>query len=243
MMRFFCLLFLAGLFVNSQAQKIVFTIDTFSTSFVLVDQYTDPQPVLGHIKNNTANDEVVFWKVTELSIDSAWTVGFCDFNNCYFFNTGQSPAIIYGLHQFHERAGQDSIIDFRMSPYCMAGTGVMKINVWLGSDSAGSARSVEYDMNITGSCLSAVKTISAANNIKVYPTVTHTDLSIDGLNDLKNVKATVYDVLGNVVAQNYFEQPGDHVTLNTSSLYSGVYLVSIESNGNRIVTKRIQKLN
>jgi hypothetical protein len=67
-------------------------------------------------------------------------------------------------------------------------------------------------------------------------------MAVEGLNAYNNVKLTVYDVLGNAAIQKNITQPVALINVNTDALHAGIYIVSIEGDGTKLLTKRIEKL-
>jgi hypothetical protein len=79
--------------------------------------------------------------------------------------------------------------------------------------------------------------------LNIYPNPVSATLTVEGLNNYKSIKLTVYDILGNIAIEKFVSQPAPSAVLNTSSLQQGVYFVTVDSDGARVLTKRIQKLD
>ena len=228
-------------FGSAFSQKLEITPgDTFTYSGTLVNA-NDSHEQTGYFINNTADTTRIYWKCISATMDSLWQMSFCDPQNCYYYNVGQGLGN-YGLNHFNVLPHGSYLLRFGVSPTCSADSGKLLIQTWLGSDSAGSVQFLHYSASYTGSCVSAVQSVTAPQFV-VYPNPVNSVLTIDGLNGFKNVKLTVYDILGNVAVEKYVEQPAGATSFNTGSLQAGVYFVTIDSEGSRLLTKRIQKLD
>jgi hypothetical protein len=115
--------------------------------------------------------------------------------------------------------------------------------MWLKNDSAASSTVITYKAIYTGACsTAAIPEVATGPVIKLYPAPVSNQLTIEGLNSLEgNTSVFVYDILGNVVIHQQSASMPGALNLNTSSLNAGIYIVGIEVNGARIITRRIQK--
>ena len=114
--------------------------------------------------------------------------------------------------------------------------------MWLQHDSAASATLITYKSLFTGACVTAAIARVPATDIKIYPAPVNTQLTIEGLANMNDASVFVYDMLGNVVLHRQIEPAQNMVNLNTSALQAGVYIVGIDANGSRIITRRIEKV-
>jgi hypothetical protein len=225
--------------VNGQALQ-VFPADTFTYGGVLAT-ISDSHEQNGYFVNNTANNDSIYWRVVSATMDSTWQLSFCDPENCYYYSVGQSLGN-YGLNRFWAVAGSSYQLRFGVTPYCVADSGKMVVVAWLANDSAASSRTFYYFVNYTGSCATAVTSV-APSVLKVYPSPVSSNLAVTGLGGYSNVKLTVYDMLGNVAIQKLVTQPGDIANISTEQLHEGVYILTVENEGTRLLTKRIEKLD
>jgi len=212
--------------------------DTISYSGVLTN-ITENHEDYAYAINNTANGDSIYWRVVSVTMDSVWQMSFCDPNNCYYYTNTIGN---YGLNRFWAAAGGSYKLSLGASPSCSADSGKMVIVLWLANDSAASAKTIDFTANFSGSCVSAVQNVPGSN-LRVYPTPVNSNMTVDGLNGFKNVKLSIYDVLGNLVIQKYLPQPTALTNVNTDILHAGVYFVTIESEGTKLLTNRIEKLN
>jgi len=214
--------------------------DTFTYSGTLAT-ITDSHEQNGYFVNNTADTTLIYWRALSATMDSAWQLSFCDPENCYYYSVGQALGN-YGLNHFTAAPHVSYLLRFGVSPSCSADSGKMVVQTWLASDSAGSVQTLYYFANYTGSCATAVQNVPTAS-FRVYPTPVSSYLTVDGLGSLKNVKLSIFDILGNQVVQKYIAQPADQADLNTEMLHTGIYFLTIESDGAKLLTKRIEKLD
>jgi type IX secretion system substrate protein len=214
--------------------------DTFTYSGILASN-SDSHEQNGTFTNNTTDTAIVYWKAISVIEDSTWQMSFCDPNNCYYYSIGQGLGN-YGLNHFVLPPHSSNTLRFGVTPYCMADSGKMVVMTWLGNDSAASVQKVYYFANYSGSCTNGIASI-AASNLKVYPSPVSSNMTVSGLNGYNGVKITVYDMLGNSAIAKYLAQPNDMVNVNTDALHAGVYILTIESEGTRLLTRRIEKLD
>ena len=214
--------------------------DTFTYNGTLATS-GDSHEQNGYFINNTADTTNIYWRALPVNEDSIWQMSFCDPENCYYYSVGMGLGN-YGLNHFLAVPHSSYLLRFGVTPNCSADSGKMLITAWLGNDSANSFRTIYYNANYTGSCATAIQSV-AGPAFRVYPTPVNSTMTIDGLGGLKNVKLSVYDVLGNLQIQKYLVQPGDLAYLNTDMLHGGVYFLTIESEGTKLLTKRIEKLD
>ena len=230
------LLFIGLNNANSQVLQIQPS-DSFSYIGTL-STITDNYESLGFFVNNSGASKTLFWRVISTNMDSLWSMSFCDPQNCYYFTTATTN---YSTNQFLADTGSNQL-RFGVSPYCSADSGKMVVLAWFTNDSAASVKTLYFNASYTGSCVSAIQN-PASPQLYIFPNPVNATLTVDGLSNYKNVKLTVYDVLGNIVIEKTITQPSAIATLNTSTLQQGVYFVTVDSNGARLLTKRVQKLD
>jgi hypothetical protein len=245
MKRIYILLLVATTFMGlgrafGQAPLQISPSDTFTYSGTLATN-TDSHEQNGTFTNNSGSASVIYWRVLSVTEDSTWQMSFCDPNNCYYYSIGQGLGN-YGLNHFAAADSGSYLLRFGVTPYCVADSGKMVIMAWLGNDSAASVKKIYYSANYTGSCANAIASV-AASNLKVYPSPVSSNMTVSGLSGYNGVKIAVYDMLGNTAIQKYVSQPNDLTNVNTDALHAGVYILTIESEGTRLLTKRIEKLD
>ena len=100
-----------------------------------------------------------------------------------------------------------------------------------------SIASNRFQLNFENTTL-GVNSESLSKNLKLYPNPVVDELQISGLKNSENTKITVFNLLGQKMAQFNLNQNQKSVDLN--NLNTGVYLVKIKSEDGQI-TKRIVK--
>jgi len=241
MKRLYILLLAVALTGLGRAFGQSFTVspgDTFTYSGTL-NTITDSHEDNGYFVYTSSASNVIYWRLLAYNMDSLWQMSFCDPYQCYYFTSGS--AANFQTHHATIDSGSN-LLRFGVSPSCSADSGNMVVLTWLISDSAASAKTLYFSASYTGSCLSAIQNVTTPQ-LSVYPNPVNSLLTVDGLNNMKNVKITVFDILGNIAIEKYVSQPAPMASLNTGSLQQGVYFVTIDSEGARVLTKRIQKLD
>jgi hypothetical protein len=236
-------LFIALMLLNCRAfsQVLSFsTSDTISFSIPLAAEDTTQSNTSFFFITNKGHTDTAVWKAINFAEDSSWSLGFCDPNNCYDF-TNAIPDL--QLHSFVLDSLSVTSMDFTASPSCVADSGELQVLIWLEHDSTSSATVLTFLPSFTGSCTPTGIRQTSASNYTIYPTHLNSELNIGGLNSLGEMKITLYDLIGNAVIQNEYSAHSNLVKLNTAKLPAGIYFVSVESNGQRVLTKRVEKLN
>ncbi len=224
---------------NAQALRVS-PADTLTFAAPL-DSLTQVYPdVIGYVVNNSGQPDTGCWKLLSARIDSQWLeISCCDPVNCYYFSSG---GLHYNTHQFPADTGVFNRLEFNSTPSCVADSGELQILIWLQHDSAASATVITYKSLFTGACVTSAITKVPGNEIRIYPTPVSTQLTIEGLDNLNNAGIYIYDMLGNVVLHKTVSDPQNTQNINTTSLQAGVYIVGIDSNGARVLTRRIEKM-
>lgn len=222
--------------VNAQMLNITPN-DTFIYQSNLTTDLDDITTVYGHIINNTATADSVYWRVTSFTPGApSWELSVCDVINCYTLNIDP-----YALHRFWAEPGVEKLFDFGVSPHCAAGNGNIEVLLWLASDSANSARKAYFDATFSGWCVGIEE--FTAENVRMYPVPVKDKLVVDGLAELNSGTIKVFDVIGNLVSTKQIVAADSKATINMSNVPAGMYFVTIESEGLKLVTRRIQKTN
>ncbi len=94
-----------------------------------------------------------------------------------------------------------------------------------------SITTVRYELSGT---LSTNNEDISANNFSIYPNPVDGLLTIQNINTSKNIKLTIYDLTGKVVLLNEHKTMSEEqeLTINTSSLSPGAYLLKIKDEDN-----------
>jgi|GEM_PF-2670821 hypothetical protein len=192
------------------------------------------------IVNKSGQNDTVCWKIAQLTINPGWgSMSLCDINECYLFYGDVTNGT---THQFPLAADSAASVDVTSTPQCVADTGYLQALFWLKHDSAASATYLVYIPIYSGSCATAIQQVQD-NQLKIYPIPASTDFTIEGLQNATNVQISVYDILGNVVLHKTIAQPANYVSISTAGLISGVYILSVESDGVKLLTRRIEKMD
>ncbi len=225
-----CMFF--SVFSFSFAQAIMFSPgDTFSYSGPLVNNL-DQIEIDGFVTNNTNANDTICWYVNDINHPTDWEMSVCDKENCY---------LIYGtgdLYLFGAPAHLQQILHFLATPYCIAGTGNIELTMWLKSDSAASVTHPKFFATKTGICTTG---INEANNesVKVFPTNFQSKIVVEGINTAAVKSVKLFHVTGEMMNAPA-DLKGNVMTLETSTLVSGVYILRVETSSG-IVSKKLVK--
>jgi hypothetical protein len=189
----------------------------------------------GFCINNGNTPITVRWIITDTTGQAGWEyTGFCDKNNCYLF-------MINVVNQFTLNAGEQGVMKFDLSPYCIPGKGSVKVLMWDIADSANSARLITYNVSLTKSnlCTNGIADI-AAGQIALFPNPVKNQLHVSLPQSMDNARIEIYNLLGSkVLAQNLNGAAGKEIDL--TGIDSGIYMARVYDNGRIIATKRFTK--
>ncbi len=219
----------------SPSDTVIYTasLNSFNTASSGVAQFCS-------IVNNSGQNDTVCWKIAQLTMNQGWqSMSLCDPHQCYLFYGNVTNG---STHQYALAADSGSSVDVTSTPQCVADTGYMQALFWLKHDSAASATHLIYMPIYTGSCSNAIQQVQE-NQLKVYPVPAINNFTVEGLQNATNVQLSVYDILGNAVLRKSIAQPANSVTISTDGLTNGVYILSVESDGVKLLTRRIQKVD
>jgi hypothetical protein len=230
----FVLLLVIG--ANVKAQMILIEPnDTFTYQSNLTTDFGDITTVYGHAINNTSSIDTMYWRVLSFGSSAPnWELSVCDPVQCYSLNFGP-----YETHRYTAKPDTLNILDWGVSPHCVAGTCSIEVLMWLASDSTNSARKAYFTAEFNGGCVGIEE--FTAENVKLYPIPVKDRLTIDGLGELNSGTIKVYDVIGNLVASRQILAGENKATINLTNAPAGMYFVSIESEGQKMLTRRVQK--
>jgi hypothetical protein len=225
-------LFLVCLFLFMNAQSLIIAPnDTFTFSGPLVNEF-DHEVVEGFVTYTGSVADTVQWYVHTLNYTTGWEMSVCDINNCYIIYT---PGSVY---EFVAQPNVDNLLDFGVTPYCIAGSGELELTLWIKSDSAATVRKARFTAEYTGTCVSSVKE-TALEKVKVYPTGFQSRITVEGADGAKITAVKMYDALGTLVNDIKPLNSGN-IVLQTSELASGVYIVRVETSAG-VISRRVVK--
>jgi len=190
------------------------------------------------VTNTTNRDVEVEWKTIETDLDMSWKLAFCDFYNCYFNDFGSLPS--------------ESNCD---APICYLSNGY-SANWYLQADpqdAPGSSRIFRIEVT-TGSTekdtltwitqdFTGVSTLEASvEEYFAYPIPAINELNIRFVaTELSGATLVLYDLSGKEMKRKNLQ--GELSTLNVGEMTSGVYILSILDDNNKVlVTQKWTKM-
>ena len=236
------LLFLSILAINLSAQ---ITISPNPVDQVvemdLSDTYAE---TVSHtfITNNSTETIGLRWEQKSLSSPSLldWTSAVCDNNKCYTFGgftnnsvTG-SPADTLWI-----APDSVSILDLHLRPGGVAGTGVIRVQLFEIDDLEGNnpLESVIFNFDISAQIVSVSEI--ERNSIRIFPNPTQSYFELKNAKSIK--KINLYNIIGRKVSQ--FDVV-DNKQYFVGDLPMGIYLLQMRDDENNIVkTVRLVKKN
>lgn len=90
--------------------------------------------------------------------------------------------------------------------------------------------------------ISASATFSIANNIELYPNPAKDLININLEKGRKNVKISIYNIIGNIVKTCYFKGETNRFQISLNNLQKGIYYLNIQSN-NVSTTRKFTIIN
>ena len=93
-----------------------------------------------------------------------------------------------------------------------------------------------------GISTSLFNTQSNTSQISMYPNPVNNKLTVLlDKDNLFNHNISIYNILGEIVYSNTIENNSNEVTIDLSALATGIYLVALDINGNRVVNKLVKE--
>lgn len=181
------------------------------------------------IENHTGAS--VSWRVVRYKagdVPSDWTNMVCAGGMC-FPNSANNPYCTPAQFPIELANGEVSETPFHVNPES-EGTGTFTL--YVGPDCDNPVDSITIVLNYGAG---SVKELKQTPSFSMYPNPTDDFVSVQ-VNNIENGKVKVVDLLGNVV---YSEAIGTISKINVSDFKNGVYFVTIESEGNKIASKKL----
>lgn len=185
-----------------------------------------------HIKNISASAKSIDVKVTEISIIPGTENNFCFGPACYPPGVYESidPAVIFA-------GATDSSFLADYTPHGNAGVSQLKYKFWDRNNPVDSISIfINFDVQIVG--VNKIPTKITQFNLSPNPANGMFVLSYS-LNETVNSKAIIRNMLGSIVYEFNINDKQAISVVNTSSLESGIYFVSIVADNNVLSTKRL----
>jgi hypothetical protein len=212
------------------------TIDPSDSVYITANDSSQFSTINGLIflHNNLSNPTdsiIVRWHLLSDTVPTGWTILFCDNQNCYQLPTSPKTSLPI--------APGDSIdMHAEFSPACIGGIGTMRISATVeqsSNDSILQSFVFTYQANIANDCGTGINNITNNPAIHVFPNPATDQLSISGLTYGHNLTVQLIDLQGRVISsQNMVAD--NLVSLNVSSLTTGLYLVKISDQQNNQTT-------
>ena len=191
-----------------------------------------------HILNNLKGDVTYTWKMLNYVAPSAWELKLCDNNNCYDLILN---------NQFRESlvvpAGDSMDMKFQFSPHCVAGMASVNVVVFVSGDSANSATVINYQADLTTSCVNAINKVENTN-IRLYPNPVKNSFTVSGLENAGNLSFEVYDMKGSMVKSEIVGASNNGIEIYIAHVAAGDYLMkAFDSRGMVIASAKLQKID
>ncbi len=211
--------------------------DSVSVSANVADEF-DPVDAHIHIYNYLKGATSYTWMMKDYVAPSQWELKLCDNNNCYDLLLGNP------VHESLEVATGDSMdMKFQFSPHCVDGFASANILIYVTGDSSNTAITLNYQANLTTSCLNSINTLTTSN-IKLYPNPVKNTFVVSGLENAGNVSFDIFDMKGALVKSEVIGATNNGFEISIANVAAGDYVLkAIDSKGMLIASAKLQKID
>lgn len=179
------------------------------------------------IENNSGS--TISWRASRLNLSnvpSTWTNFYCCAGQCFLANSS-NPWCTPSSYMINLANGEVAHTSFHVMPNEI-GTGTFTLRF-------GDCTTFEDSISVTIDRLAGIKELNHTPSFSMYPNPANELVSIQ-LNNSKNGTVKIVDLVGNVI---YSEAISSSKTLNTSEFKNGIYFVTIESEGNKMTSRKL----
>lgn len=197
----------------------------------------DPVDAHIHVFNYLKGPVSYTWMMTDYTAPSQWELKLCDNNNCYDLLIGNP------VHESLVVATGDSMdMKFQFSPHCVDGFGNANVVIYATGDSALTAINLNYQANLTTSCLNGISTITTST-ITLYPNPVKQSFTVTGLPNTSGLTFEVIDMKGSVVACQ-IKANNNNVEISIPEAAAGEYVLKVlAQNGTIVATSKLHKVD
>jgi hypothetical protein len=222
----------AGILCSTMANSQTFTLEKDTArGIVLNNSYAE---IHNKVINTSPGSVQVSWKVTSISLPSAWTIngfGICDNQLCLnYFNATQFALKVADPLASNENFDYKLAIDVSALPW--GGPYYVTTNMTDGTTTKNPVFEIYKGFPTN------VPTVNKSKeDVVMYPNPAHNELNIvyNGSSNIKNI--AVYNLIGKAV--NVYKVTSDNnANLDISSIPSGIYFVRLLDAQGRVVATR-----
>ena len=186
-------------------------------------------------KNISSTNQTVRIKIHVISLQAGSNFNMCDLNNCY----GNTAQDFTSPNPFTLTPGQTTgnFVHVELFPNGMNGTSVLAFRYYLDNNVSDY---VEYTATfVVGTAGVSENNNSSSQSINLYPNPANdfVNVSIPSYANQNPDNAEIYNSLGLLEKNITINSLSNNLTFNTSDLANGTYLLVLNSNGNKILTK------
>lgn len=235
MKKLFTLLFVfAAVAVSAQSFSVTYSGQNISNNDTIDVATLTSQAMNNYIEYANLTSEGLFFKVRkeEISVADDAQVTFCVGGACYAGNLSQE--LFLDENQAVTLADEEMVLHttfYTATP----GTNLVKYT-FFNTQNENDAISfvIRYTTTVTG-----IANVTANSQLRAYPNPVVSSCTIEyDAAGIGNAKVTVRNLTGAIVYQQAVQGKGK-VHVSGTSLKSGVYFYSLESNGKAIVSKKL----
>lgn len=176
--------------------------------------------------NNVGSTFSMNWERIEESVPAGWTTSNCDPDLCHPEGVTSASFTL---------PTSTSFLNTHFYPNGVAGSGYMKVKLWVSSNPTESTVLTYY--GVAGTV--GIDELEASD-IQVFPTLAATSLTIMLPNPGQTIDVDIYNLSGQRV--NSFQMTSENTTnLDVSALTAGMYFLNFNLDGKGTITKKFIK--
>ncbi len=209
------------------------------TTFVTY-QVTNGDPAEGFItvKNISNHYDTIKWVGFYKSGPHDWSTNVCDIVNCYAYS--------YNVRTFVLAPGDSGVMRMDLDAACEAGTGEIRLMMWVKDDSAGKVLypNWQLDISVANGCLTGIDDQFSSNTLKIYPNPVKSTFTVSGLEEAGNLSFEVYDLKGALAKSEIKNATNTTIEISIETLPTGTYVLKATDEKGRIAgTARLNKID
>jgi len=177
--------------------------------------------------NNLGSTFTMHWERIAESVPAGWTTSNCDPEACRAVGVTSASFTL---------PTNTSYLNTHFYPDGVAGSGYMRVKLWLDSDTSENVVLTYY--GVAGSV--GIDDLDASE-IQVFPTIANSTLNIMLPHPGEPIQAHIYGLNGQH-AQSFQLASGNASSVDVSDLKAGVYFISFNLGGSKVLTKKFVKM-
>jgi hypothetical protein len=188
------------------------------------------------VKNISNHNDTIKWVGLAKTGPHDWSTNVCDIVNCYAFS--------YIVRTFVLTPGDTGVMRMDLDAACMAGTGEIRLMMWVNGDSAGKVLYPNWQLDVTvaNGCTVGINDQFNSNTLAIYPNPVKSTFTVAGIENAGNLSFEVYDLQGALAKSEIKGATNTSIEISIETLPPGTYVLkAVDEKGRIAGTARLMK--